>query len=484
MSVAYPNLENYSQGGSNGKIQQGEFANGMPEVQRGARDLVWAIVFVLHLIGMIVLAVYGIGLLVKDAQGEGDMTEKSDNPLAQTNLGTKHLAQLGAVVVICSVSGFLLAMLWLWLMRTWPKQLIIATMVIQGILWVGLAIYMFFVGAIVGGVLGIIGALITFCFWFFNRHRIPFAAAILATVATVTRRFPGTVGVAVVAIIVQMIWSTLWAFTSLSSAYYVTGTAAGYVLYVAFLFSFYWTSEVIRNSGHTTISGTFATWYFQIQNMPSNPTLKAAKRALTISFGSICLGSLIVALIQTVRAILRSIARARGENIAVQIIVCLIDCLLGCIEGMVRYFNKYAYSYIAIYGKSFCQSAKDCWNLVGSHGIQAIINDSFIGPTLAIGSLLGALVNFGVGALVGIAISGLPATGEMADFTWLLFGLVGALIGFVMMSTAMSVVDSGVATIFVCYAMEPNQLAYHDKELKARFDTTHNAAANDGVQVH
>jgi hypothetical protein len=129
-------------------------------------------------------------------------------------------------------------------------------------------------------------------------------------------------------------------------------------LYVFFLLSLYWTAEVIRNTGHTAVCGTFATWYFMggaNQNLPSNPTLKSAKRALTTSFGSICLGSLIVAAIQTVRAILRSLARSRSDNVAVQIIACLVDCILGCIEGLVRMFNKYAYTQVAIYGKGFCQ---------------------------------------------------------------------------------------------------------------------------------
>jgi hypothetical protein len=406
---AYPNLENYSQGGSNGKIQPGQFSNGMPEAERGARDIIWAVVFIVHLIGMIVLAVYGIGLLVAD--NENNNTMQSENPLAQTNLGTKHLAQLGAVVAICAVTGFLLAMLWLWLMRTWPKQLIIATMVIQGALWILLSVYMFVVGAIVGGVIGLIGALITFCFWFFNRHRIPFAAAILATVATVTRRYPGTVGAAVVAIIVQMIWSTLWAFTSLSSAYYVTSSAAGYALYVFFLFSYYWTSEIVRNSGHTTISGTFATWYFQVTNMPSNPTLKSAKRALTTSFGSICLGSLHRRPHPDgARHPALAGARGRGDNIAlVRSSSCLIDCLLGCIEGLVPLLQQVRLQRtLAIYGTELLPvvRAKTLGVSSARTASQAIINDSFIGPTLAIGALLGALVNFGVGALVGIAISG------------------------------------------------------------------------------
>jgi len=71
-----------------------------------------------------------------------------------------------------------------------------------------------------------------------------------------------------------------------------------------------------------------------------------------------------------------------------------------------------------------------------------------------------------------------------ADYTWLLFGLIGALIGFVIMSTAMSATDSCVATLFVAYAMEPLALGFHNKELQVRFQAAEMAALNRGVLVH
>ena len=207
-------------------------------------------------------------------------------------------------------------------------------------------------------------------------------------------------------------------------------------------------------------------------NLPHNPTLGAAKRAMTTSFGSIALGSLIVAVIQTVRALLRSLARQRGDNIAIQIVVCLVDCILGCIERLFRYFSKYVYVQCAIYGKSFCEAARDTWRLVGSHGIQAIINDSFIGAVLAMAQLCIALVCFCVGALAGVALTESDVNTANAGYEWLVYGILGALIGFVVASTTVSVVDSGVSTLFVSYAMDPEALEHNDRELKARFDET------------
>jgi hypothetical protein len=88
--------------------------------------------------------------------------------------------------------------------------------------------------------------------------------------------------------------------------------------------------------------------------MPQNPTLGSFKRATTTSFGSICLGSLLVAVLETMRAILRW-ARGQRDNLAAY---CL-DILLNLIESLVQYFNVYAFTQVAIYGKPYVQAAQD-----------------------------------------------------------------------------------------------------------------------------
>jgi Plasma-membrane choline transporter len=59
------------------------------------------------------------------------------------------------------------------------------------------------------------------------------------------------------------------------------------------------------------------------------------KRTLTTSFGSICFGSLLVAIIQALRA-LANTARSHDDSI----LLCLAECILACIAGLIEYFNK------------------------------------------------------------------------------------------------------------------------------------------------
>ena len=110
--------------------------------------------------------------------------------------------------------------------------------------------------------------------------------------------------------------------------------------------------QVVKNVVHVTVSGLFATYFFMAVPDPSrpgkhslsvrNPTAKAAGRAMTTSFGSICYGSLIIALIQLIRALVRSAANQAaqdGNGLAVFCLYC-VDCLLSMIESLAEYFNK------------------------------------------------------------------------------------------------------------------------------------------------
>lgn len=63
----------------------------------------------------------------------------------------------------------------------------------------------------------------------------------------------------------------------------------------------YWFSEWLKNTIHTTISGVYGSWYFHPHNTPRGATRGALKRSLTYSFGSISLGSLLVAIINFLR---------------------------------------------------------------------------------------------------------------------------------------------------------------------------------------
>lgn len=160
-------------------------------------------------------------------------------------------------------------------------------------------------------------------------------------------------------------------------------------LFIADALSFQWISEVIKNVTHTTISGVFGSWYFfNSAERPKGVTRGALKRSLTFSFGSIALGSLLVAIINLLRQ-LCSVARrnemAQGNMIA-SIILLVLGCLIGLLDWAVQFLNRYAFSYIALYGKAYFAAAKDTWTMIKQRGIDALINECLLGPVFSMGA--------------------------------------------------------------------------------------------------
>lgn len=71
---------------------------------------------------------------------------------------------------------------------------------------------------------------------------------------------------------------------------------------------------------------------------------------MTYSFGSIAEGSLIVAILDMIKAALNIIynEQASSGDAIGACVACCASCILGCVRGLVDYFNRYAYIEIAM----------------------------------------------------------------------------------------------------------------------------------------
>ncbi|KAJ3267489.1 putative choline transporter, neither null mutation nor overexpression affects choline transport, partial [Terramyces sp. JEL0728] len=197
----------------------------------------------------------------------------------------------------------------------------------------------------------VIACLVAWAYWSW-RFRIPFAKVILKTVTSITKQFPGTLVAGVIGLIVQVIFIGWWVVTAVGIFKLendkVLGSGATYGVFIFTVFFFYWNSQVIGNAVHITVAGVFATFYFQgipnagggITLSVRNPTAASAKRALTTGLGPNCYGSLLIALIQTLKFIVNN-ARSNnnGDNIVLQIILCCIACILNIFQDLLEYFN-------------------------------------------------------------------------------------------------------------------------------------------------
>ncbi|KAF9386298.1 putative choline transporter, neither null mutation nor overexpression affects choline transport [Podila verticillata] len=345
-------------------------------------------------------------------------------------------------------------------------------------LTLALGVLQIMTGSLFWGFVSVLAGLIVLFLYKYWASRMQLSVHILRTAAAVTRKYPGTLAVAFSGLFVQIAWTTLWIF-SLAVNYSVfqrisncrvedndgrsrltCDNNALYFVVIYFNFVMFWNTEIIKNVVHVTISGVFGVYYFfegSPQGAPTSPTLGSAKRALTTSFGSVCFGSLLIALLQTLRYILNSLRNDSDDGIMAFLAMCA-SCILSCLEGLFEIFNKFAFTQVAMYGKPFVQAAHDTWALIKDRGVDAIVNDSLVGNVLGMGSLSVALASGLYGYLFLAVVQ--PAFYDKDDepIVYAIVILLEVILGVVMMSVPNNVLDSGVTTTFVALAEDPETL--------------------------
>ncbi|KAJ0408595.1 hypothetical protein P43SY_008942 [Pythium insidiosum] len=301
------------------------------------------------------------------------------------------------------------------------------------------------------------------------RRRIAFASANLQVACKAVLSYPVIMFTAILFTMLQIVWALVWCVATYAAVNHpdkINRTeekpSAGkkFGILVGMLVIFFWGTFVCRNIVMVSTAGTVSSWWhYSTQDRRPLTTTRALARALTLSFGSICFGSLIVSIIQTIRVILRSWQKAlqnQGNAVAACLLGC-VGCIVGCIQSWVEYFNRFAYAYVGIYGYSFIASGKRAWQLFASKGWSAIANDSLIVNVLLFGKIVVGFV--GAAAGWGTVSYGKPEWTSNVENAEVVLGLSGFLIGYSVADVIMTVVDGAVATVFILFAEDPHSLA-------------------------
>jgi len=158
------------------------------------------------------------------------------------------------------------------------------------------------------------------------------------------------------------------------------------------LFCWFWTSEFIIAVGQLIIALSFSTWYFTRDKSTIGPTtvIGSARAVIIHHLGTAAHGSLIIAIIKTIRAVIAYIQKkARdSKNKLLEYIMCCIDCLLWCLEKCMKFINKHAYIITAIFAYSFCHAARKAFFLLLRNILRVSAVSMVSGFVLLIGKLL------------------------------------------------------------------------------------------------
>jgi len=457
------------------------------------QDTIFAIIFLIQFIIVISLA-FTKGIPYIRAQ-------EDSNALDQESNRTSSFHDLMGGIVIILFIAIAVSMGWVKFMITHASNIIQTGLIASIICPAVFGLFAIFWGSTLYAVFCFIFAAISFCYYRAVQSRIPFAVANIEVAVSAVTSYRGTFAVAFFLTILQIIWQLIWMTALMGSIFEssqnqkqveidghnyeisqcttgafieetgertyscacdngegVSGTLYDHKcpeeemnagLYFFLLLCQFWTSTVITNVAHVTTSGAVAMWWFnsQIADKPG-VTWNAFKRAVTTSFGSICFGSLLVAILKTIRSIIRS-AKER-EDIS-PMVACILDCCLNILENMLSYFNRYAFVFVALYGKGFMESGKNALALFKNQGMTTIINDDLIGTTFFMGALISAFLNGFISYILSFIFG---FDGQFQS----LFLASAFIIGFFVFALVMSVIDSAVATVYVCWAEDPQAL--------------------------
>ena len=392
---------------------------------------------------------------------------------------------LGTFALLISSSLFL------GLLMKYSEHIITASITMSIVSFAILSVLSLLMGNIIMACICGFASLLTYR-WLQNAaSRIEFAATVLKTsFAAVNQNFWGIISVSVTMMLVQFVWLFMWSIAIVATVSYyqvlqadITVTqvpvqdqtsyethyeakANGWqtCVYVLMLLQLFWGIEVAKNVVASTVSGTLACWYF----LPTRPNKVGGAffRALTTSFGSICLGSLLVSILHTMRTCLSWLRNSSSRNnerrggagtLILACTLCMADFLLRVIESAMEYFNQYAFTYASGYGTNYFTSALRVMHLFKKRGWAAIITDSLISDALF---LLILVISFTTGlfaCLMGVSWFDHAPISVLFSAGFVVGMAVGVLIS--------NIIQSAVKSIFVFYAEDPRALQRNHPDL-------------------
>jgi len=173
-------------------------------------------------------------------------------------------------------------------------------------------------------------------------------------------------------------WPTGFAYEDLSNCASTNSTVSCWycgspriMLGETFAYAFFcllWHNAVLIALGQCIIAGAVGIWFFADNaDKGSQPVFcRSTRNALCFNFGSLAFGSLIIAIIQFVKWLMRYLAeqaKVQKNRVAVLVFQALASCL-WCFEKCIKFLNKNAYIQVALKGTSFCTSAKEAFFLI------------------------------------------------------------------------------------------------------------------------
>jgi len=224
----------------------------------------------------------------------------------------------------------------------------------------------------------------------------------------------------------------------------------------------YWGLEVLSNIVLVASYGTLGEWYYKGTPVVAAPLA----RATTVHFGSVCFGSLLVAMVETAHDVIDVMAK---KGYFPECAMCCVDRVMAGIKATFEYINKYGFVQVAVHDEPFFQASKRAMSFLKYKGLTALMNDSIVATLAHVGAVAGGLLAGVVPVLLqrqanheDVSYVGLSGDQETA------LALSGFVLGSFIVYTLISPFPAFVTALLVCFAEHPEVLAErHAEEYRA-----------------
>ena len=181
--------------------------------------------------------------------------------------------------------------------------------------------------------------------------------------------------------------------------------------------------------------------------LPLTPVFNSLGRMLRYHTGTAAFGALIIAIIRFVRAVVTYIQKKtrNSQNRCMKCLLCCVQCCLKCCQKCLDYISRNALVWCSITGDNFCSSAFQAFGLlmqnVGRAAAMTLVG-TFV---VFFGKLCVALLTTGISAMVIMYVW------EDRISSTVMPMVVIFILSFVIASLFMTVFETGLDTMFLCF---------------------------------
>jgi len=158
---------------------------------------------------------------------------------------------------------------------------------------------------------------------------------------------------------------------------------------------------------------------------------------------------------------------AEDGNMVLMIIACFLECIISCIGDIIEWISTYAYVQVAIRGLSFWQASKATYALATVSNLVYVVSAMLVQSVVFLGSVLCALIGAAAAAGFGYATCGVP--GFCLTIS-VICGVMGCVGGLLAGGNAVGTLNSGAASVLMCWAERPDVLAQTNPKIAEKFE--------------